>query len=233
MNAPAGSASETDRHSSVADRYRPSNYEQTNRNVSPGYYDNYDRNVSPIAQQNRGSPNPAYPSALAVRPSAGYDQYSDYSNPGYNTYQPPYDEDDEPRRRHRPSRSRSSQSNRRSRSRSRIRDTADKAKDGFERHKKELGVGALGAIAGGIIGNEFGGKKGSMGMIIGAALGGLGVQPGASTRSADARRVRELEKELRRKDKALAETAALLVLQKKVHAIWGDEDDDTKPGSDE
>jgi transposase len=66
-----------------------------------------------------------------------------------------------------------------------------------------------------------------------AALGGLGVQPGAATRSTDARRVRELEKELRRKDKALAETAALLVLQKKVRAIWGDGDDDTKPGSDE
>ena len=66
-----------------------------------------------------------------------------------------------------------------------------------------------------------------------AALGGLGVRPGASTRSNDARRVRELEKELRRKDKALAETAALLVLQKKVRAIWGDEDDDTKPGNDE
>jgi len=30
-----------------------------------------------------------------------------------------------------------------------------------------------------------------------------------------------LRKELNRKDKALAETAALLVLQKKVHAIWG------------
>jgi hypothetical protein len=66
-----------------------------------------------------------------------------------------------------------------------------------------------------------------------AALGGLGVQPAVSTRSNDARRVRELEKELRRKDKALAETAALLVLQKKVRAIWGDGDDDTKPGNDE
>jgi hypothetical protein len=66
-----------------------------------------------------------------------------------------------------------------------------------------------------------------------AALGGLGVQPAASTRSNDARRIREFEKELRRKDKALAETAALLVLQKKVRAIWGDGDDDTKPGNDE
>jgi len=40
------------------------------------------------------------------------------------------------------------------------------------------------------------------------------------------KRVRALEKELRRKDKALAETAALLVLKKKAQAIWGDEDDD-------
>ncbi len=32
-----------------------------------------------------------------------------------------------------------------------------------------------------------------------------------------------LEQELRRKDKALAETAALLVLSKKVRALWGDE----------
>jgi hypothetical protein len=43
--------------------------------------------------------------------------------------------------------------------------------------------------------------------------------------------VRELEKELRRKDKALAETAALLVLKKKVQAIWGDEDESTQPRS--
>lgn len=34
-----------------------------------------------------------------------------------------------------------------------------------------------------------------------------------------------LEKELRRKDKALAETAALLVLRKKAQAIWGDDED--------
>lgn len=36
-----------------------------------------------------------------------------------------------------------------------------------------------------------------------------------------------LTRELGRKDKALAETAALLVLQKKVRQIWGDEDDAT------
>lgn len=35
-------------------------------------------------------------------------------------------------------------------------------------------------------------------------------------------RTKDLEKELRIKDKALAETAALLVLRKKAQAIWGD-----------
>jgi transposase len=44
---------------------------------------------------------------------------------------------------------------------------------------------------------------------------------------AQAKMIRDLEKELRRKDKALAETAALLVLKKKVQQIWGDEDDST------
>jgi len=38
--------------------------------------------------------------------------------------------------------------------------------------------------------------------------------------------LKKLEKELRRKDAALAETAALLVLRKKMNAIWGDNEDD-------
>lgn len=41
---------------------------------------------------------------------------------------------------------------------------------------------------------------------------------------ADRRRIKALERELRRKDAALAETTALLVLRKKVQAIWGDEE---------
>ena len=48
-------------------------------------------------------------------------------------------------------------------------------------------------------------------------------------RSADAQRIHELERELRRKDAALAETAALLVLKNKVQAIWGDGDATTDP----
>jgi len=59
-----------------------------------------------------------------------------------------------------------------------------------------------------------------------------GLQNGTAKRSsrqknAETKRIRVLEKELRRKDKALAETAALLVLKKKVQEIWGDEDDPT------
>jgi hypothetical protein len=42
-----------------------------------------------------------------------------------------------------------------------------------------------------------------------------------------------LEKQLRRKDRALAETAALLVLQKKAQTLWGDGDDDTNESNDD
>jgi|TARA_B110000914_G_C15477350_1_gene453812 transposase-like protein len=42
----------------------------------------------------------------------------------------------------------------------------------------------------------------------------------------DKNQISSLEKELRRKDKALAETAALLVLRKKANAIWGEAEDE-------
>jgi transposase-like protein len=38
--------------------------------------------------------------------------------------------------------------------------------------------------------------------------------------------ITQLKRELRRKDQALAETAALLVLRKKMHAIWGEDEDE-------
>ena len=50
--------------------------------------------------------------------------------------------------------------------------------------------------------------------------------------TADARQIRQLDRELARKEKALAEAAAIIVLQKKVQAIWGDEDDDTDEKKD-
>ena len=41
----------------------------------------------------------------------------------------------------------------------------------------------------------------------------------------DKKRIKELERELARKEKALAEAAALLVLRKKAEAIWGEGED--------
>ena len=40
------------------------------------------------------------------------------------------------------------------------------------------------------------------------------------------KRIRDLEKELQRKEKALAEAAALIVLRKKAQAIWGDDEEE-------
>ena len=59
------------------------------------------------------------------------------------------------------------------------------------------------------------------------AVAGLGEPRAASAAEAreDRRRVRELERELRRKDKALAETAALLVLSKKLAAVFHRDED--------
>ncbi len=46
-----------------------------------------------------------------------------------------------------------------------------------------------------------------------------------SRREAD-KRIKRLEQDLHRKEKALAETAALLVLRKKAQAIWGEGEDE-------
>ncbi len=45
--------------------------------------------------------------------------------------------------------------------------------------------------------------------------------------SPESKRIKRLEKELLRKDRALAEVTALLALKKKAQELWGDEDDDT------
>ena len=59
------------------------------------------------------------------------------------------------------------------------------------------------------------------------AIAGLGEPRAASAVEArqDRRRVKALERELHRKDKALAETAALLVLSKKLSAVVHDGED--------
>jgi transposase len=45
-------------------------------------------------------------------------------------------------------------------------------------------------------------------------------------RREDKQKIKKLERELNRKEKALAETAALLVLSKKWEAIWGENEED-------
>ena len=60
-----------------------------------------------------------------------------------------------------------------------------------------------------------------------AALDALQQPTAGKRRNKDSKRVRELEKELRRKEKALAEAAALIVLEKKIQNLWGAEDADT------
>ena len=58
------------------------------------------------------------------------------------------------------------------------------------------------------------------------ALEGPSLLPKNATAREERRRVRELERELKRKEKALAETAALLVLSKKVAAIFNKGEDE-------
>ena len=45
-------------------------------------------------------------------------------------------------------------------------------------------------------------------------------------RQSDQKEIKQLKRELREKEKALAETAALLVLRKKLHAFWEIDDED-------
>ena len=58
-----------------------------------------------------------------------------------------------------------------------------------------------------------------------AALTRQDSQAEATARAQDKKRIRELEKDLRRKEKALAETAALLVLSRKYEALGIDGED--------
>lgn len=54
--------------------------------------------------------------------------------------------------------------------------------------------------------------------------GAIGKHIARSERAEDRRKIKELEKDVRRKDRALAETTALLVLKKKADLIWGTEE---------
>ena len=57
--------------------------------------------------------------------------------------------------------------------------------------------------------------------------------PRSSKKSPEAKKIKELEREVLRKDKALAEAAALLILKKKADAIWGVVDGSTTDEDEE
>lgn len=64
-----------------------------------------------------------------------------------------------------------------------------------------------------------------------ALAGAQSALAGDSRRSSETKQIRDLRRDLDRKNAALAEVTALLALQKKVQAIWGDEDESTPPTS--
>jgi transposase-like protein len=62
-------------------------------------------------------------------------------------------------------------------------------------------------------------------------LAALATRKPSAKANPEARRIRELERDLDRKNKALAEVTALLALKKKAQELWGDEDEGTPPKS--
>jgi hypothetical protein len=61
----------------------------------------------------------------------------------------------------------------------------------------------------------------------------LALDEGGQASSTTNRRIRQLERELARKEKALAEAAALLILKKKVDALYQEDEDDDTNGENE
>lgn len=61
----------------------------------------------------------------------------------------------------------------------------------------------------------------------------IALEEGSRASAATNKRIRKLERELARKEKALAEAAALLVLKKKVETLYGEDEDDDTDGENE
>jgi transposase-like protein len=61
----------------------------------------------------------------------------------------------------------------------------------------------------------------------------LALDEGGRASASTTKRIRQLERELARKEKALAEAAALLVLKKKVETLYGEDEDDDTNGENE
>ena len=61
----------------------------------------------------------------------------------------------------------------------------------------------------------------------------IALDEGGAASASTNKRIRQLERELARKEKALAEAATLLVLKKKVAALYGEDEDDDTNGENE
>jgi len=61
----------------------------------------------------------------------------------------------------------------------------------------------------------------------------IALDEGGAASASTNKRIRQLERELARKEKALAEAAALLVLKKKVETLYGEDEDDDTNGQNE
>ena len=61
----------------------------------------------------------------------------------------------------------------------------------------------------------------------------IALDEGGAASASTNKRIRQLERELARKEKALAEAAALLVLKKKVDTLYGEDEDDDMNGQNE
>ena len=61
----------------------------------------------------------------------------------------------------------------------------------------------------------------------------IALDEGGAASASTTKRIRQLERELARKEKALAEAAALLVLKKKVETLYGEDEDDDTNGENE
>ena len=61
----------------------------------------------------------------------------------------------------------------------------------------------------------------------------LALDEGGRASASTTKRIRALERELARKERALAEAAALLILKKKVEAFYGEDEEDDTDGENE
>ena len=61
----------------------------------------------------------------------------------------------------------------------------------------------------------------------------IALDEGGAASGSTNKRIRQLERELARKEKALAEAATLLVLKKKVETLYGEDEDDDTSGENE